>query len=168
MSKIVLKATWPSILAEPLGPTSKVLPRAFLGRPSDVMDPYLNLLRCNVKMGGMEANLDVLEAFPTLPHFSHLYPESRVSLLVNLSRASEIAARGVYTLLGEVDLELDPRNDDPLLLLAGGAAFLMGRMSNPISSIGSILQETARQAEHVTLDSTVPLNRRKGYSVSSS
>jgi hypothetical protein len=110
MSNMVLKATCPSILAEPLGPTSDAAPRALRGRdPSDEMDPYRNLLRCKVKMGGMEANLEVLVALPTFPHFSHLYPESNDSMLVNRSNASETAARGVWTLLGLVDLELDPR-----------------------------------------------------------
>ena len=122
----------------------------------------------------MEANLDILVALPTFPHFSHLYPESRRSWEMNLSRAWVTSARAKLD-VGDVDREElvyrveedELRSDPPRAGAEADDGFITGKMSNPISSIGSILHDVARQAEHVTLDSTVPRKRRKGYSLSS-
>ena len=102
-------------------------------------------------------------ALPNFPHFSHLYPESKRSLLVNLSRAEVILASAMFA-AGEVDRDDDM--EDPLLDDDEGV--LTGRMSNPTSSKGSILQDVELHAEQVTFDSTVPRNKRKGYSLSAS
>ena len=59
------------------------------------------------------------------------------------------------------------RSDPPRGRVEADDGFDTGKISNPMSSMGSILQDVARQAEHVTLDSTVPRKRRKGYYVSS-
>mmetsp|Transcript_31987 Transcript_31987/g.47773 ORF Transcript_31987/g.47773 Transcript_31987/m.47773 type:complete len:127 (-) Transcript_31987:1206-1586(-) len=122
----------------------------------------------------MEANLDVFVALPTFPHFSHLYPESRRSWDMNLSRAWVTSAKAKFE-VGDVDREElvyrveeeELRSDPPRAGAEADDGFVTGKISNPISSIGSILQDVARQAEHVTLDSTVPRKRRKGYSLSS-
>ena len=93
---------------------------------------------------------------------------------MNLSRAWVTSARAKLD-VGDVDREElvyrveedELRSDPPRAGAEADDGFITGKMSNPISSIGSILQDVARQAEHVTLDSTVPRKRRKGYSVSS-
>ena len=39
-----------------------------------------------------------------------------------------------------------------------------GLTSSPMSSMGSIVELLASQLEHLTMDSTFPQNKRKGYS----
>ena len=130
-------------------------------------------------MGGIDASFDVLVALPSFPHFSHLYPESRCSLLMNRSRAWVTSASGKLD-VGDVERDNVPPPPPPpprvdeeytfevlVVLLVTTSSCFMGKISNPISSIGSILQEVDWHAEHLTLDSTVPRNRRNGYSLSS-
>jgi hypothetical protein len=119
----------------------------------------------------MEASLEVLVAFPSLPHLSHLYPESRCSLLMNLSSAWVTSARGMFV-VGDVDRDADidappPPRERPAWGGLPSDDDRTGRMSSPMSSMGSILVDVERHAEHVTFDSTVPRKRRKGYSSSS-
>ena len=90
---------------------------------------------------------------------------------MNLSRAWVTSTKAKLE-VGDVDREelvyREEEGTDPLRRGAeADGGFVTGKISNPISSIGSILQDVARHAEHVTLDSTVPRKRRKGYSVSS-
>lgn len=109
-------------------------------------------------MGGMEPSSDVLVALPRLPHFSHLYAVSRFSLLTNLFRASSTLRR--LMLVGEDERELLIRVDDIL-----GAAGFEGRMSRPMSSIGSTFLDVAPQAAQVTFDSTDTSGKEVGVSL---